>query len=92
MPPQQVFATHRVHQKLRKDSGCLTTPTAVVYFSGVLESLVSEVLDRAGEFAHAANSAYIKPRHVMMALHDIPEVLPIVENTLEEILDTSSRE
>lgn len=55
---------------------------APVFLAGVLEYLVTEILDLAAEVAKANKKVRIIPRHLMMAVQRDEELSPLLKNVV----------
>jgi histone H2A len=53
---------------------------AVIYCTAVLEYLVAEVLDLAGDAASANKFQRIKPRHISLAIFNDEELMKLLAN------------
>ncbi len=72
-----VFPVGRIHRYMReraKASAPRVGGAAPVFFAGLLEYLVAEVLELAGNVAHNSNKARIVPRHIFLAVHNDAEL------------------
>ena len=56
-------------------------PDSVVYLGAVMEYLMAEVLELAGNCARDLKMKTIKPRHVMMAVEMDDELKPIFDDS-----------
>ena len=72
-----VFPVGRIHRYMRERSSALAPRVgnaAPVFFAGLLEYLVAEVLELSGNVAHNAKKSRIVPRHIFLAVKNDAEL------------------
>ncbi|CAG8666034.1 796_t:CDS:2, partial [Ambispora gerdemannii] len=75
------FPVGRLHRKLRKGQfGFRIASGSPVYIAAVLEYLVAEIMELAGNAAHDNRRARIIPRHLQLAIRNDEELNKLLGN------------
>eukprot|EP00092_Neocalanus_flemingeri_P085927 GFUD01108198.1.p1 GENE.GFUD01108198.1~~GFUD01108198.1.p1 ORF type:complete len:158 (+),score=47.06 GFUD01108198.1:55-528(+) len=78
-----VFNCYSLRRRMKASRvGKFIRPASVVYLGAVIEYLLAEVLELAGNCARDNKRKIIKPRHVMMAVEMDDELKPLFSDVI----------
>eukprot|EP00092_Neocalanus_flemingeri_P067452 GFUD01082337.1.p1 GENE.GFUD01082337.1~~GFUD01082337.1.p1 ORF type:complete len:177 (-),score=56.75 GFUD01082337.1:300-830(-) len=78
-----VFNCYSLRRRMRAARvGRFIRPTSVVYMGAVLEYIMAEVLELAGNCARDSKRKTVKPRHIMMAVQMDDELKPLFSDVI----------
>ncbi|ORZ10442.1 histone-fold-containing protein, partial [Absidia repens] len=76
-----LFPVGRIHRQMRRRVySKRIAAEAPVFMTAVLEYLIAEVLELAGDVAHANRKARITPRHLLLAIRNDQEINTLLKS------------
>ncbi|KAG2221110.1 hypothetical protein INT45_008631 [Circinella minor] len=77
------FPVTRIHRYLRQGRYSHRFNTnAAIYLTSVLEYITADLLEMAGNAAHANNRKTVTPRHLQLAVRQDPELDKLLSNVI----------
>ncbi|KAL0214559.1 hypothetical protein P9112_006743 [Eukaryota sp. TZLM1-RC] len=85
-PPEVIFPGGKIHRRLIgfHKQGRVSSSGAV-YLASVLDTITTYLLEGASDICEKTAVGIIRPRHIILAIHESPELLRLLAPSIHEL-------